>query len=109
MSQPTIVYTPDAPGKESKVFPGDAEVVTLREDRELGASTYLVRLAPGSQILPHSHMACAQHFVLEGACESEGKVHRAGTYHLIPAHATVGPVTTREGAVMLIVVDPRPA
>ena len=106
MTDSTILFTPDMPGEEAPAVPGSAEVVTLRDDPKLGAATYLVRLLPGTEIVPHSHAAAAQHFVLEGECESGGTVRRAGTYHLIPAHATVGTVTSREGAVMLIILDP---
>ena len=109
MTEPIVLYTPDLPGQKAKPFPGNAEVVTLRDDPQLGAATYLVRLPPGGEIVPHSHAGSAQHYVLEGECESGGAVRRAGTYHLIPAHATVGPVTSRDGAVMLIILDPAPA
>jgi quercetin dioxygenase-like cupin family protein len=109
MTEPMVLYTPDLPGEESKPFPGNAEVVTLRDAADLGAATYLVRLPPGGEITPHSHAGAAQHFVLEGECESGGTTRKAGTYHLIPAHATVGPVTSRAGAVMLIILDPSPA
>ena len=106
MTEPTVMYTPELQGEKDKPFPGTAEIVTLRDDPESGAATYLVRLPAGGQIVPHSHAASAQHYVLEGECESEGTVRRTGTYHLIPPHATVGPVTTRDGAAILIILDP---
>ena len=106
MTEPKILNTADLPGEKNTTFPGSAEVVTLRDDPKLGAATYLVRLSPGADIVPHSHAAAAQHYVIEGECEAGGIVHKAGTYNLIPAHATVGPVTSRNGAVMLIILDP---
>ena len=109
MTESKVLFTPDLPGEKAKSFPGNAEVVTLRDDPQLGAAKYLVLLPPDGDILPHSHAGAAQHYVLEGECEAGGIVRQAGTYHLIPAHSSVGPVTSRKGCVMLIMLDPAAA
>lgn len=106
MTESKILYTPEVSGEKDGDFPGNAEVLKLRDEPRLGAATYLVRLPAGGEIVPHSHGAAAQHFVLEGECESGGEMRKAGTYHLIPAHESVGPVTSSKGAALLIILDP---
>lgn len=99
-----VYFTPDLTGEQSELFPGDGEVIALREDAEGGATTLLVRLRPGGRIDTHAHPGPVQHFVLGGQYESEDRVFKAGTYRLLPK-AQVAPITSRDGAVILVVCD----
>lgn len=98
-----VRYTPDLHGKESELFPGDAEIVVLREDR--AGTTLLGRLRAGGKINKHSHVGTVQHFVLSGEYESGGRVFEAGSYRLVPAMADVPAITSHGGAVVLIIYD----
>jgi len=77
--------------------PGKGEVKVLLDEGGSNARTSLVRILPGSEITPHAHQAPVQHYVVEGGYESEGTIHAAGTYGLLPAHANVAPISTQSG------------
>lgn len=104
--EPRILYTPDLEGRPGPASAANAAVVILREDTPIGARTMLVRLHAGGEIVPHAHGAPVQHFVLGGHCESDGRTLSAGTYVLYPAHSSIGRISSREGAELLIVLDP---
>ena len=87
-------------------FPGRVEAMTLCEEEHGGARTILVSLPPGGTVEAHCHLGPVQHFLLGGDYELEGKTFEAGTYQLFPAHANVGEITTKQGALLLIVYDP---
>ena len=87
-------------------FPGRVEAMTLREEEQGGARTILVRLPPGGTIQAHCHLAPVQHFLLGGDYELEGESYDAGAYQLFPAHAELGEITSKQGALLLIVFDP---
>jgi hypothetical protein len=99
-------YTPEMAWEPSPLFPGYAEVKILRSEAEGGARTLLVRLPPGGKIVPHSHLAAVQHYVLDGEYETEGKIFRAGAYRLLPKDADVGTIYTQKGAMILMIYDP---
>jgi hypothetical protein len=80
---------------------GDVEEKILRSDRSL-----LVRIPPGGEMLPHSHRAAIQHFVLEGAYETEGQTVSAGMYRMIPGGSDVAPIQSKDGVVFLMILDP---
>lgn len=92
-------------GEQSELFPGDAEIVILRDDPEAG-TTLLARLPAGGKVEAHTHFGAVQHFVLRGECESHGRVFKAGTYRLLPGEADVASITSRDGADILIIYDP---
>ena len=98
-------FTPDLAGEVSALFPGDAEVATLRDDPDGGASTLLVRLPAGGRIEAHTHQAPVQHYVLSGAYESEERLFKAGTYRLFST-PEVPRITSESGAVILVMYDP---
>ena len=100
------LYTPEMPWEPVSFFPGDAEVKILRTEAEGGARTLLVRLPPGGEISPHSHLGVVQHYVLEGEYETMGEMFGVGTYRLLPKHANVGTISTEKGAVILMIYDP---
>jgi hypothetical protein len=101
-----IVHTRDLSWQALRAFPGTAQVKLLRDEPSGGARTMLVRVPPGGQILPHSHMASVQHYVLEGDYETEGKTCSAGTYRFLPKDADVGPLATKAGVTILMIYDP---
>ena len=100
------LYTPEMTWEELTFFPGNAEVKILRTEAEGGARTLLVRLPPGGEISPHSHIGPVQHYVVEGEYETEGELFAAGTYRLLPKHADVETISTEKGAVILMIYDP---
>jgi hypothetical protein len=98
--------TPEMTWEPLPLIPGDAEVKVLRSEAEGGARTLLVRLQPGGNIVPHSHLAAVQHYVLDGEYETEGEIFGAGTYRLLPKDADVGTISTQRGAIILMIYDP---
>jgi hypothetical protein len=102
----TIFDTRDSQWQALRAFPGAAEVKMLRDDRDGGARTMLVRLPPGGEIRPHSHLAAVQHYILEGSYETQGKMVRAGCYRFLPKDADLGPMTSQDGATILMIYDP---
>jgi hypothetical protein len=98
--------TPEMTWEPLALFPGDAEAKILRSEAEGGARTLLVRLQPGRKIVPHSHLAAVQHYVLEGEYETERETFRAGTYRLLPKDADVGTISTQKGVIILMIYDP---
>jgi quercetin dioxygenase-like cupin family protein len=102
----TVLYTPDLEGSSEPSFTTDADVVILREETPTGAKSMLVRLRPGGEIVPHVHTGTVQHFVLGGLCECDGKTLTAGTYAMYPPHASIGRISSRDGAELLILLDP---
>lgn len=99
------LYTPEMTWETLSFFPGSAEVKILRTEQG-GARTLLLRLPPGGEISPHSHLGVVQHYVLEGEYETEGETFGAGTYRLLPKHADVATISTETGAVILMIYDP---
>ena len=87
-------------------FPGPADVKILREQAQCGAKTMLVRVPAGGKILPHSHRGVVQHYVLDGQCETEGKLFGSGSFRLMPKHAEIAPITTEKGVTILMIYDP---
>jgi hypothetical protein len=100
------IYTPEVTWEALSLFSADAEVKFLRAECERGARTLLVRLPPGGEIAPHGHLGVVQHYILEGEYQSGGETFGAGTYRLLPKHADVGTISTKSGAVILMIYDP---
>ena len=103
-----VIFTPDLTWDNLAFFPGNAEVKILRAEAEGGGRTLLVRLPPGGEISPHSHLGVVQHYVLEGEYETDGETFGAGTYRLLPKHDQVGTISTTKGALILMIYDPVP-
>jgi anti-sigma factor ChrR (cupin superfamily) len=101
-----MMYTPNVDWQELQEFPGTAEVKTLRDVPDGGARTMLVRLPPGGQIVPHSHLGVVQHYVVEGEYETQGQTCPTGAYRLIPEEAEVAPILTQRGVTILMIYDP---
>jgi ChrR Cupin-like domain len=86
-------------------FPGNVNVMTLREEPAQGIKTVLVHLGAGGRISPHSHLGAVQHFVLEGEYASRDKTFPAGMFRLIPPHADMPPISTEQGATVLMIYE----
>jgi anti-sigma factor ChrR (cupin superfamily) len=84
-----------APGVSEKILGFDA--VTER-------STALIRMAPGTWLPPHKHLAVEEVFVLEGACYiAPGQVVRTGDYFRAVAGSEHGAAFTEDGVTLLVV------
>lgn len=101
-----IIHTRDLSWQALRSFPGAAEVKMLRDEPSGGARTTLVRVPPGGQIVPHSHIGSVQHYVLEGDYETGGRTFGPGTYRFLPKDANVGPIATTGGVTILMIYDP---
>jgi quercetin dioxygenase-like cupin family protein len=91
--------------QELREFPGKGEVTVLRDEGKGKARTIIVRLPAGGQIIPHSHVGAVQHYVLEGECETQGKILGEGAYRFLPKHADVSAIFTKEGVTILMIYD----
>lgn len=91
--------------EELREFPGKGEVTVLRDEGKGKARTIIVRLSAGGQILPHSHVAPVQHYVLEGECETQGKTLGKDAYRFLPKHADVSTIFTKDGVTILMIYD----
>jgi hypothetical protein len=91
--------------QELREFPGKGEVTVLRDEGKGGARTIIVRLPAGGQIIPHSHVAAVQHYVLEGECETQGKTLGRGAYRFLPKQGDVSTIFTKEGVTILMIYD----
>jgi hypothetical protein len=87
-------------------FPGEGQAKVLRDEAGGGAKSMIVKLPAGGKIVPHTHLAEVQHYVLEGEYESDGKAFPAGTYRLLPKNANLPPISTKNGVVVLMIYDP---
>ena len=87
-------------------FPGEADVKVLRKEPARGVKTILVRLKPGTEIVPHSHIGVVQHMIIEGSYKTNGKKFEQGTYRLLPSHTDVNPISSETGVTILMIYDP---
>ncbi len=74
---------------------------------ENGARTVLLKLPKGFYMSPHSHITTEQDFVLDGEYSSNGKSYTKGSYQIFSPHDEHGPFESKEGALVLIIWDPK--
>jgi quercetin dioxygenase-like cupin family protein len=74
----------------------------LREDREHGNRTVLIRMAPGAIIVAHRHSQEEECLVLEGSIEIGTHVLHRGDMHIAQPGAAHAPITSRAGALLMI-------
>lgn len=74
---------------------------------ENGARTVLLKLPKGFYMTSHSHITAEQHFVLDGGYTSGGKYYSKGSYQIFLPHDEHGPFESKEGALVLVISDPR--
>jgi anti-sigma factor ChrR (cupin superfamily) len=72
-----------------------------RDGDEVARATSLVRYAPGSTFLAHSHGGGEEFFVLDGVFSDERGDYPAGTYVRNPVGSTHAP-SSREGCLILV-------
>lgn len=84
-------------------YPGSAEEKVLSAGGSMVPRTILLRIPPGWSMDRHSHRYSELHYVLEGEYESDGDVHVAGTFRMIPKEVEHGPFRTRQGATVLVI------
>ena len=89
--------------KKATGYPVGTRIKVLRDEN--GAKTIMLKLPAGFQMDSHTHIYNEQHVVLQGEYESAGKVFPSGTYRSIPAHKDHGPLTSKMGAVILVIWD----
>ncbi len=99
-----IINSNNIEWKDAEGYPTGTQIKILRE--EGSARTFLLKLPPGFDMKPHSHIATEQHFVLEGEYESEDKIFGPGFYRLIPGNTNHGPFLSKNGAIILVIWDP---
>ena len=93
--------------EEARGYPAGTLMKVLRRNEKGESLTVLLKVREGFEMEGHSHMGTEQHFVLEGAYESEGRTYQEGSYRLIPERASHGPFRSEKGAVILVVWDQR--
>jgi len=93
----------DANWEEAKGYPEGTKRKVLRD--EDNKRTVLLKLPKGFKMSAHSHVTTEQHFVLEGAYESEGKNYPVGSYQIFSAHDEHGPFISENGAIVLVIWD----
>lgn len=86
-------------------YPKGTRIKVLRDEN--GAKTILLKLPQEFNLESHSHVMAEQHFILEGEYESDGQIYGAGSYQLIPSHADHGPFKSKNGALVLVIYDPK--
>jgi quercetin dioxygenase-like cupin family protein len=106
MTQPTdtVVRTAETAWKTLRT-PG-LSIKSLRDDKTTGASTFLLRLAPGARVPAHNHPAGEELFVLEG--DFQVGPHRlvSGDYLYTPPEGKHA--AGSEGGCLVLVTLPRP-
>jgi anti-sigma factor ChrR (cupin superfamily) len=95
--------TNDMEWQQAKNYPEGTMSKILRDDGE--RKTILLKVPPGFKMDSHSHTVVEQHFILEGEYEIGGKIHKVGSYQLIPQEYTHGPFYSENGAVILVIWD----
>lgn len=78
----------------------------LRQNRETGESTALVRFEAGVRFPAHSHPGGEEIFVVEGDLQVGGERLRAGDYLYTPPDGTHAAST--EGGCLMLVTLPKP-
>lgn len=90
-------WTPaNAPGVEMKV---------LSVDKKRALYTTLVRMEPGSSILPHRHADIEESYIMEGDLLVSGVLMRPGDYCRAEAGSMHTGVTTKTGCVFITVAS----
>lgn len=77
----------------------------LSEDPSTGTRTFLLKLNPGATLPPHNHADAEHCFVVEGEVFDHEHSLRAGDYELRLAGSKHAAVSTKTGAVVLIITS----
>ncbi len=93
-----------AEGRWKPVVAG-VEIKRLSRDPERRTVTLLMRFQPGAELPEHHHQGNEQTFVLEGSCCIGSVCISKGDFHMVDAGETHGNVVSKEGCILLLVVD----
>jgi quercetin dioxygenase-like cupin family protein len=102
--QDSFVGGAAAEWKEGRI-PG-ISVKLLRRDTETGASSSLVRFAPGARFPAHDHPAGEEVFVVEGEVRIGAHLMKAGDYLYAPP-GCIHAASSEKGCVFLVTL-PKP-
>ena len=83
-------------------YPAGTQWKVLRRGSQGEPRTILLKLAPGFEMAPHSHIYAEHHYVLSGEYESQGERFLPGTYRVIAKHMNHGPFRSATGAELLV-------
>lgn len=98
----TLVNATTLPWEAAEGYhPGTLRKI-LRRGPQGEPRTILLKLPPGFDMAPHSHIFVEHHYVLDGEYESEGKRFGAGFYRVIPRHQNHGPFRSEKGALLFV-------
>lgn len=86
--------------------PPGIDVKMLMKDPLSGARSFLLRLQPGAVLPQHSHQSAEHCYVLEGELHDADHAISTGDYELRLPGSDHAPVTTGNGAVVLIIAGP---
>ena len=96
-----FIYIRASEGRWSEFSPG-VMVKVLYTDPTTKRSTALVRMAPGTRLPQHQHLAVEELFVLQGDCHiAPGQVLQAGDYFRAEANSVHGMTFTEAGTTFL--------
>ncbi len=98
---PAFVYIREEEGEWQDLGPGIAAKF-LYTDPETKRHTAILRMAPGTHLPPHEHLAVEELLVLQGDCHvAPDRVLRAGDYFRAPAGSRHDLTYTEEGTTFI--------
>ncbi len=83
------------------------QVKRLAVNEEKGYLMILIKAEPGAQYPPHHHHGEEECYVIEGDLFVEGKYLGPGDFHHADEGSDHGPLITKNGCTLLLVVDPK--
>ncbi len=84
-----------------EILPG-VEKKQLLIDRKLGTESYLLRMAPGAELLPHQHTKTEECYMIAGDATIGEEHYEQGDYLAIPAGTSHPMIFSQGGALMYI-------
>jgi len=89
-------------GEWITLLPGVEKKILSERQEQGGVQSYLLRMAPGTTLPPHEHLADEECLMLEGEA-MVGDIHlSAGDYHFARQGSNHGLVTTQTGALAFL-------
>lgn len=83
------------------------QVKRLAVNEEKGYLMILLKAEPGAQYPPHHHYGAEECYVIEGDLFVEGEYLGPGDFHHADGGSDHGPLITKNGCTLLLVVDPK--
>jgi anti-sigma factor ChrR (cupin superfamily) len=104
-SSELTVNASDIPWETPSGHPFGLSRKVLRRGDAGEPRTALLRLDPGFVMDAHAHVHVEHHYVIRGEYESNGRRYPAGSYRMIPRHASHGPFRSEAGAEIFVMWD----